>query len=305
MSIGASFWGARIPRTAPLDRAAFWFIAIVLALTWSLGIQTLAWMWGDPTGADRHSPWGMLHAIAWVAGRQPWLRALMAAGAVLVALAFAGLVLRRRLGLVLALPCSTLLLSLGMAGRYLAIFQEPKQFVAKSMWVQASTALVLGLFLTHGVAALASLRLLRRSPAAPMVTRAGLPLLALAAAPTPILWLLYLHHESTAATTTGIALATSAAIFIALVTAARPTLKLAFLALLVLGAALVTDALCILAVIGERWRHALYSPAAASALMHTVISAPSLVALFELVRLLRSQLTLDVSGDTADHESEL
>lgn len=296
--------GARIPPlTRPLDRAAFWFIAVVLAMTSSLSIQTLAWMWGDPAGGDRHSYWRMLHAIAWVAGREPWLRALMVGGAVLVALAFAGLVLRRRLGLVLALPCSTLLLSLGMAGRYLAILQEPKQFVAKSMWVQAATSLVLLLLLSHGVAALASLRLLRLPPAAPAVSRAGLALLALAATPTPILWLYALHHESSAPTTTGIAVAAVVAILLALATAVRPARALAGITLIAIGAALVTDAICILSVIGERARLALYSPAAGSALVHTVISAPSLVALFALVRSLRKQLTPDGSGAPADPES--
>lgn len=189
-----------------------------------------------------------------------------------------------------------------MAGRYLAIFQEPKQFVAKSMWVQAATSLVLLLLLSHGVAALASLRLLRLPPAAPAVSRAGLALLALAATPTPTLWFYNFHHESSAATTAGIGVATIAAILLALATALRPARTLAGITLVAIGAALVTDAVCILSRIGERVGPALYSPAASSALLHTVISAPSLVALFALVRLLRKQLTPDGSG-AADPES--
>lgn len=277
---------SKISTTSVADRTNYWLLVVMLALTLAMGLQTLWWIDQPRVHMDRHSMWSMLHAVATADGYAEQARRPLMLGAMLVGLATAGLLLRLTLALALALPSSTAIISLALLCRYIALFEEPRQYHARSPYVETITCAALIMVVSHGVAALLGLRLLRNAPAS--VTgppRLALAILGLVVATVPMLWLRVGGQGGAIAL---IACACIAGALAALALAARPTGAMSRITLATTAAALLAQVIGLALLLGQRpHRQALYSEAAERGLLLLSIAVPSLLAIAALAELLR------------------
>lgn len=277
------------PRRA-VDRLISPITGAVFAATAAVALQVVWWGWDSPL-MMRESIWGRLHSIVVIAGHNsPAVRWLLAAGAVLVVLALAGIAARRAWGFLLALPCSALLIGLAVFARYFAVFNEPRQFVARSAWVRAATLIAVVTLIGHGAAMLLATRRLYVTPVRLAAMRAMLAALAVLIAIVPALWIYggmrgggYLVM---------LAAACGSAVLAALIASAWPHRRSALASIGVSVASLGALAVSIAQLAGDRGpRGKLYSLAAEDAIFAAAVAAPLIAAALGVALVIRSQLT--------------
>lgn len=276
------------------DHASFWFLRVVLALSLAMSAQTLWWMWHPVYEYERGSTWSVLRTIALTMNHLGW-REPLAVGGGLVMIALVGVMLRRSWGLGVLLVCAVALISAALLGRYIAIFQEPRQYVGRSVWVRSANQIVLAMLVSHGVAALLALRLLWRDRAAPTSpVRAAMLAQAALAAVVPVLWIA--EGSRNAGATLVILCAAVAALLtgaVAAILARRPLVRGA---LAVGGIALAAQLITFFVLLAQRpRRHHLHSRAAEDALPLLVTTAPALLVLVGLTLVLHRRMSANAA----------
>lgn len=272
-----------------LDRASGWLVALMFTATTAISLQAVWWSWHPVRELDGHATWDLLSIIVSVAGLKAWVRWLLVAGAALVALAAVGVILRRVWGYLLALPCSAVLIAGAVFARYVAVFSEPRQYVARSHYVQAATVVALVTVVSHGAAMILGVRLLCRRPVRLVLARLALAALAVLVAGLPGIWI---HEHLPGGTRNAVMVcACAAAALVALIACGLPRRGIVLASLGVSVTALAVLAVGLMLHLRDRPRRGgLYSRAAEQAIGEVVVAAPLVLALIAVCIVLRYHL---------------
>jgi len=271
-----------------------WLVALVFAATTAVSIQAVWWSWHpaqelDRHPLDRHATWDILYIVVSAAGLNAWVRWFLVAGAAVVALAAIGIILQRAWGYLLALPCSASLIACAVLARYVAIFSEPRQYVARSHYVQAATVVAIVTVVSHGAATILGVRLLCRRPVRLVLARLALAALAVLVAGLPGIWIH--EHLPGGARNAMMMCACAAAALAALVACCLPRRGTVLASIGVSVTSLAVLAVGLMLHLRDRPRRGgLYSRAAEQAISEVVVAAPLVLALIAVCIVLRYHL---------------
>lgn len=280
-----------------VDRTSDGLVALVFVATTAMGLQAIWWSWHVPLPLEERGAWNLLHQVISVAGQKSLVRWLLIGGAVPVALAMLGIVLRRAWGFVLALPCSAALIASAVLARYFAVFDEPRQYVARSPYVQAAMEIALITVAGHGAAMILGVRRLCRTPARPALVRVVLCASAALLAAAPAFWLA--EHLPGGARNAAIMCASAAAVLAAWITCAVARRGVALASIGVSVTSLVVFAIAIALCLQDRPRRGgLYSRTAEHLISEVVVMTPFVLVLIGLCLVLRRHLATP-HGDAA------
>jgi len=236
----------------------------------------------EPVGT---STWSVLGTLAPLVGRVGWVRGVVIGSVALTAVTTVGIARRRGWGFVLALPISAAILACTLVARYVAVFEEPRQFVARSHYVHAATVVAVISLASHGVALLLAARLARRPGVPVALVRLVGGAVAVLIAAVPVIWV---HDRLPGgprnAMLVGACAVTTLAALIACAAPRRATVRAA---LAIAGLALATFAVGVALHLGDRPRRgATYSWAAERAIAEVAFAAPFVLALIALLLVL-------------------
>ena len=279
-----------------------WFVALVFAATMAIGAQTVWWSWHPAHEVDGHATWDLLYVVVSYAGRFAVVRWFLVLGAALVSLAAIGIVLQRAWGFLLALPCSASLIAVALLARYVAIFEEPPQFVARSHYVQDATAIALATVASHGASIILGVRLLCRKPVRLALARLVLGALAAMIAGVPGIWM---YEHLPGGTRNAMMVCACAAVAVAALIACCLPKRVTVLATMGVSlTALVVLAVGLVLHLHDRPRRGdLYSEAAELAICQIAVTAPLVVALVGVCIVLRCHLAAAPNHEASEQRS--